>query len=269
MNFGTPQEMYDDVQEQKENTLKKTIAVWFSCGAASAVAAKKIVEKYGLTHNVLIVNNPVFEEDEDNKRFLKDVEKWLGVEIISASNEYYPSNSAVDVWNKEKYMSNRYGFAPCTYQLKKEARYQFESKNKIDFHVLGYTVEEKDRHERFIKSERENVIPILIENNITKQDCFNIITEAGIELPRMYHLGYPNANCIGCVKATSPTYWNHVRKVHPEVFEQRAKQSREIGSRLTRVKNIRLFLDELPADAKGRSMKSFKFPECGIFCNIK
>lgn len=38
---------------------KETIAVWFSCGAASAVAAKKTIEKYGNTHNVIIVNNPV------------------------------------------------------------------------------------------------------------------------------------------------------------------------------------------------------------------
>ena len=40
----------------------ETIAVWFSCGAASAVAAKLNVEGYGDTHNILIVNNPVKEE---------------------------------------------------------------------------------------------------------------------------------------------------------------------------------------------------------------
>ena len=32
--------------------MKQTIAVWFSCGAASAVAAKKTIEKYGKTHKV-------------------------------------------------------------------------------------------------------------------------------------------------------------------------------------------------------------------------
>jgi len=44
---------------------KKTIAVWFSCGVASAVAAKKTIEKYGETHNILIVNNPVKNEHPD------------------------------------------------------------------------------------------------------------------------------------------------------------------------------------------------------------
>lgn len=84
----------------------------------------------------------------------------------------------------------------------------------------------------------------------------------------MYKQGYPNANCIGCVKATSPTYWNHVRKMHPEVFAARAKQSRVIGARLVRVNDKRIFLDELSLDAKGRPMKTMQI-ECGIFCEEK
>lgn len=243
--------------------MKDTIAVWFSCGAASAVAAKKTVEIYGETHNILIVNNTVQEEDSDNLRFLHDVSKWVGLSVQYSTNSNYPSNSAVDVWEKRQYMSGIKG-APCTVELKKEARYQFELKNKIDWHVLGFTAEEKDRHERFIKYERGNVIPVLIGLGITKKDCFKIITDASIELPRVYKLGYPNANCIGCVKATSPTYWNHVRKMNPEVFEQRSIQSRRIGARLVRYKGKRIFLDELPAEATGNKMKSY---ECGIFCD--
>jgi hypothetical protein len=87
-------------------------------------------------------------------------------------------------------------------------------------------------------------------------------------LPRIYQMGYPNANCIGCVKATSATYWNHVRKMHPDVFDRRALQSREIGAKLVRWKGERMFLDELPAHAKGNSMKHLTF-ECGIFCEEK
>jgi len=249
---------------------KDIIAVWFSCGCPSAVAAKKTLEIYGDTHTVLIINNPVKEEDSDNIRFRKDVEKWLGVEIISASNSKFPTNSAVDVWEKRKYMSGIKG-APCTTQLKKEARYQFEEKqrlsgNPITWHVLGFTLEEEDRHDRFVLSERDNVIPVLIDLGITRNDCFAMIEEQGIELPLMYRLKYPNANCIGCSKATSATYWNRVRETHPEVFNDRCEQSRRIGAKLVRYKGKRIFLDELPPDAKGRKMKSY---ECGIFCNTK
>jgi len=155
--------------------------------------------------------------------------------------------------------------APCTLELKKIARQQWEAENDVDYHVLGFTYDERKRHERFVMTERDNVLPLLINAKITKQDCIEILQAEGIQIPEMYRLGYPNANCIGCVKATSPTYWNHVRKTHPEVFEERAKQSREIGAKLVRVNNKRIFLDELDPDAKGRPMKSLTL-ECGTFC---
>lgn len=240
------------------------IAVWFSCGAASAVAAKKTIEKYGATHLIRVVNNPVIEEHPDNHRFMKDVESWLGVQVEFAVNSKYPSCSAVEVWNDRHFMSGPHG-APCTQELKKKAREQWEDINKPDWHVLGFTYEEKKRSDNFIRNERPNLLPVLIEAKITKKDCFDIIHKAGIKLPEIYSLGYPNANCIGCVKATSPTYWNHVRKVHPKVFLARAEQSRSIGARLVRVKGERIFLDELSATSKGQSMKGMNF-ECGIFC---
>jgi len=243
----------------------KTIVVWFSCGAASAVASKKTIEQYSHNCNVRIVNNPVKEEDKDNIRFLHDVEKWLGVKIETATNSKYPSCSAVDVWDKRSFMSAPNG-APCTIELKKVARQQFEMDNEIDWHVLGFTKGEESRFCNFQEHERINTLPVLIEHGLSKGDCFNILTEAGIEFPNIYKMGYPNANCIGCVKATSPTYWNHVRKMHPVIFDERAEQSRRIGARLVRVKGKRLFLDELPINATGRPMKNLDF-ECGIFCH--
>lgn len=92
---------------------KKTIAVWFSCGAASAIAAKETVAKYGKTHNVLIVNNPILEEHEDNRRFLKDVQEYIQHPIIEATNKDFPNASIVEVFDKKKYMSGIQG-APCT-----------------------------------------------------------------------------------------------------------------------------------------------------------
>lgn len=241
-----------------------TIAVWFSCGAASAVAAKLTIDAYRDRCKVHVLNSPVAEEDEDNRRFLNDVGAWLGVEIGIVKSKKYPSCSAVDVWRDRKFMSGNAG-APCTLELKKKARQEWERENHVDWHVLGFTADEVRRHERFVLTERDNVIPVLIDAQITKQMCYDILRDAGIELPRIYSLGYPNANCIGCVKATSATYWSHVKSVHPDVFEERAKQSREIGARLVRYGGKRMFLDELPDGATGRPMKKMDF-ECGLFC---
>ena len=169
----------------------------------------------------------------------------------------------VDVFDRRKGMAFPHG-APCTVELKKRARQEWEESHPVDWHVLGFTVDERNRHDRFVMTERDNVLPILIDANMTKNDCADMIRAAGIKLPEIYGRGFPNANCIGCVKATSPTYWNLVRREFPEVFDQRAEQSRRLGARLVRVKNERIFLDELDPKAKGRPLKTM--PDCGLFC---
>jgi hypothetical protein len=279
------------------------IVVWFSCGAASAIAAQETLRQYGEHCTVRVVNNPIQEEDEDNQRFLHDVARWLGVRIEQATSSKYPNQSCEEVWEHRRYMAGNTG-APCTIELKKVARQEWEQRNDVDWHVLGFTTEEATRHKRFTMTERDNVLPVLIDAGVTKADCYNRLFEAGIQVPRVYMQGYPNANCVGCVKATSATYWNHVRQVHPEVFERRAEQSRRLGAKLARchpqylpwcerdkhgewwdtregkclhstdakgyrrLNSPRVFLDELPEDAKGAPMKGMDV-ECGIFCEEK
>ncbi len=242
----------------------KKITVWFSCGAASAVAAKKTIDLYGKDNEVTIVNNPIKEEHEDNQRFLKDVETWLGYKIQYAINPKFPDQSCETVWNKRKFMSSRFG-ASCTLHLKRNAREFWEIKNPTDYIVLGFTADENKRAERFSKTNKQILLTPLIDLGITKQGCFDLLNQAGIELPAIYKLGYPNANCIGCVKATSPTYWNLVRKTFPEIYEQRSKTSESLGVKLAIYKGERISLKNLPVDAKGRDLKSYDF-ECGIFC---
>jgi peroxiredoxin len=240
----------------------KNIVVWFSCGAASAIAAKLTLDKYGENNIVRIVNTPIDEEPEDNQRFLKDVEAWLGVKIETAMNSKYDHNSAEKIWEKRKYMAGVAG-APCTQELKKGARYEFERKNEIDFHVLGFTADEEHRHENFVTRERANVIPVLIDEGLRKNDCFWILNDAGVKLPESYK-HFKNANCIGCVKANGVTYWQKVREVYPEVFQRRAELSRLIGARLVKYKGERYFLDEMQPHWKGGRMEIW---ECGLFCN--
>lgn len=246
---------------------RQVIAVWFSRGAASAVAAKLTVDLYGAKHDVRIINNPIKEEDKDGERFQRDVEAWIGRSFESATCSKYPSGSIVEVWARERFMSGPKG-APCTKFLKKYARQEWEMRNHADWHVLGFGAEERARAERFMLTERPNLLPILVYQGITREGAARYLHAAGIRLPRIYDMGYPNGNCPGCSKATSPTYWNHVRVKHPEVFKERAALSRELGAKLVRVKGKRIFLDDLDPNAKGRSMKSMNI-DCGIFCEEK
>lgn len=82
----------------------KDIAVWFSCGAASAAAAKLTIERYG-ANRVHVLNNPVVQEDPDNQRFLADVEAWLGVTVERVTHSKYPTGDAVRVWDDRGFMS--------------------------------------------------------------------------------------------------------------------------------------------------------------------
>lgn len=242
------------------------IAVWVSCGAPSAVAAKMTADQYRWSNaEIFLCNHFVKEEGPDNQRFLREVAEWVDLPITDIPVPKFPNRSAEEVWDHEKAMVFPTG-APCTRILKRKAGNDWEVKNHIDWHVFGFTLEEKRRSDRFMLTEKPNVLPILIDAGITRDDCFRIIREAGIELPEAYRLGYPNANCRGCVKATSPTYWNHVRAVDPDVFARRVEQSRRLGVRLARVKGRRVFLDELSPEARGRPMKSLPAVDCSAFC---
>lgn len=239
------------------------IVCWFSCGAASAVAAKWAVTKYG--DKCVVVNCDTTEDEHpDNKRFRKDVEKWLGVEILEIRSTKY--KNVDDVIEKTRYMSGVNG-AICTTQLKKVPRFDFQYFN--DIHVFGYTNEKKEkrRAENFEKVNFDlNIEWILIENGITKEMCFDILKLANIKRSEMYDLGFNNANCIGCIKAQSPKYWNLTRKIFPFVFAKRVEQSRNLNVRLVKYKGQRIFLDELPMDANEDLQDEI---DCGVLCQTE
>ena len=43
------------------------------------------------------------------------------------------------------------------------------------------------------------------------------------------------------------------------------EQSKKIGARLVRVKNVRIFLEDLDPKARGHKMKDYDV-DCGLFC---
>lgn len=233
----------------------RTLA-WFSCGTPSAVNAKLSVEKYDAE---VLYCNTFAEEHPDNKRFFKEVEKWIGRKIKVISSKEF--KSPTEVFEKRRYMSGIAG-APCTVALKKMPRFDYQRVD--DIHTWGYHIGEEDRIINFEKNNPElyNIYP-LIDDGLTKTNCKEIIYKAGIEEPAAYKLGLDHNNCWGCVKATSPKYWNRVRQHAPEIFESRAKLSREIGCRLVRVEGERIFLDELSPSCQQDILEDIS---CGPQC---
>lgn len=238
-----------------------TIICWFSGGVASAIATKLAINKYEKDYNIRIVRIWIKEEHEDSNRFTKECEDWFGRPIEKIWNEKY-DGSIVKVFEAKKFLKSPVG-APCTTALKREVREKFidgleRSGVRVAFQVFGFTVEEKRRHDRLFNNLDMDIVSLLIDNNLTKSDCFALLEQTGIKRPAMYDLGFNNNNCIGCVKG-GMGYWNMIKKHFPEVFKSTAEFERKIKYSLFDV-----YLDELPTNA-GKHDKPVT--GCSLWCD--
>jgi hypothetical protein len=236
--------------------------VWWSSGAASAVAAALVLRD---TPTAIIARCETGNEDPDNYRFEADVMRHLHCSVtILQSDEY---SDVWDVWQRRRYMAGING-APCTVEMKVKPRLAFQ--HPTDHHIFGYTADAADvkRFELLRETYPELTMRApLIERGIDKSASLAIVSGWGIDLPRSYAMGFPNANCLGtgCVKATSPAYWSLYRHHFPDRFARTASYAREIGCRLTRIRGERAFIDDIPADWP---MTQPIVPACDFLCHL-
>ncbi len=238
--------------------MPRTVA-WFGLGAASAVATKLMIAEGPVT----IAYCHTGAEHEDNDRFRADCEGWFGqpVEILR-SPDYADT---WEVWERRRFISGPDG-APCTGILKVGPRLDFQRPD--DVHVYGYTNDASDitRAKRIRVNNFDMTIRTpLIERGLDKAACLALLQGAGIKEPVTYAMGFPNANCLPCGKATSPDYWALVRLHFPDKFARMAELSRRLGARLTRINDIRIFIDEIPADWP---VTQPILPACDLLCGV-
>lgn len=198
----------------------------FSCGAASAVATK-------LSNPDEIWYAKTGGEDADNERFLLDCQEWFGQPITILQSTKY--DSTWELWEARRYLSGPRG-APCTQVLKVKPLHEHAQPG--DINIIGYTSEEARRVKQIQAIAPEQLFEFpLIERGIDKVACLGALEQAGIKPPRVYALGFHNANCIPCVKATSPAYWALMRKQFPEEFWRMDRLARELGCRPVQFSN--------------------------------
>ena len=243
------------------------IVAWWSAGITSAVACKMALELYD---NVELFYIHIDTAHKDNNRFKRECEEWYGQKINVLKSSKYADQ--FEVIEATRAVNTPYG-APCTRELKKEVRFQFERKNEInlfnrngiDNQVWGfeYDLRQVNRAIRF-GQQYPNTNPLfpLIEKGLDKNQCAGMLISAGIDLPIMYVLGFNNNNCIGCVKG-GKGYWNLIRVHFPDEFWKMARLERKVGYSCING----TFLDELEPTAG--SMSKEVMPNCGIICEVE
>ena len=239
--------------------------VCYSGGHSSAICAVETVRRYG-KENVILLNHDICPrvEDEDIKRFKREVADYLGVPITYANMEGVEDKDHFDICMEN--CAFKYGIqssALCTRKLKTEPFQKWLSDNypstpfKIRDDVIimyGFDENEIVRIQRRVGKMAEmgyaTDFPKLWENR-----TIHNIEEIGIRRPRTYET-FKHANCIGCLKS-GKQHWFGVYCLYPHIWEKAKLAESTIGYSILREK----FLVELESEFKALKDKEFGFTE--------
>lgn len=232
----------------------KKIICWWSGGITSAVACKTALDLFREKNECRVIMIDTRNEDEDTYRFKNDCEKWFGVKIeklsaitekpnysIDCSKDMYNDYTFVDiglnyeniqdVWTKHKSLNVATGAIFST-QLKRRVREKWQEENQYDYQVFGFEFDKKEinrglsLHKNHPKA--KGIFPLLMMG-YDKDNCLKIVQDAGIEIPRMYKLGFRNNNCFktGCVQG-GVGYWQKMQRDFPDKFETMAEMEHKL-----------------------------------------
>lgn len=163
--------------------------VSISGGIGSYATLKRILKKVN-KEDVVAVFMDTLSEDGDLYRFLNDIEDKLDIKIIRLCEGKTPIELAFEkkfLWNSR--------IASCSIELKsKPFRKWLKENYTSDECVLYMGIDWTETHR--CEAIKRNYLPYKVEfpmcekPYIDKPDMLNILKEDGIEIPRLYKLGF-------------------------------------------------------------------------------
>lgn len=193
--------------------------VSLSGGTASAVAANRVLKRYGPSEVMLFFADTAWE-DEDLYRFLDDLEAYWEKRII----RHRDGRTPLEVAAQASIIPNQRR-APCSIELKvKPFRAMLEQLPKPVTVHLGLDWTEAHRMAR-PKAEYEAIEGVTVDFPLTWKPAptgryYDQVKAWGIKPPRLYEYGFPHNNCGGrCVKQGIKE-WLRLRQAFPERFEE-------------------------------------------------
>lgn len=271
---------------------EKSVICWFSGGVTSAISCWLALNFFG-KECCRLISMDTKNEDDDSYRFMKDCEKWFGIEIesitminreIKTKNSIKLYTSIKDVWYKNLSLNVANG-AICSSILKRDLRKLWEKENNYSYQIFGYDIDEPKRAKSFTLN-YPNAKPFypLLMLGWSKQMCIDKLNEIGIEIPNAYKLGFHNNNCLKtmCIQG-GIGYWQKVEREMPDKFNDMAIVEHELtdlkGKPVTMLKDQSkggglVFLKPHPnySNIKDLSMMKGREPkplnDCNGFCGV-
>lgn len=175
--------------------------VMFSGGAGSYAAAKRVVAEHGPANTLLIFADTKME-DEDLYRFVGEAVAKLGAELITLCDGRDPWQVFFD----RRFLGNS-RVDPCSETLKRNLIRRWVQDNYTADNAIIYLGIDWTEIHRLKRAEPRWVpftlrAPLCEKPYLDKRQVLDILREDGIEVPRLYKMGFAHNNCGGfCVKS--------------------------------------------------------------------
>jgi hypothetical protein len=196
--------------------------VSLSGGTASAVAAKRVMDRYGKDQTRLWFANTSWE-DEDLHRFMADCFRAWNM----TADEYCDGRNPLQVADDEKMIFNQ-KHAYCSRILKQEPFMRHlkslrpSAENPITVH-LGLDWQEQHRHcapKRIYESMDGVSVDFPLVWEPWQFNYQEIVRAWGVEPPRLYRYGFPHNNCGGRCVRQGKKEWMRLKTFFPDRFEE-------------------------------------------------
>lgn len=209
--------------------------ICYSGGHSSAIVAIEVVGKYG-KENCVLLNHDIsaWVENQDIKRFKKEVADYLGMEITYANIKGLPAEELPDqfdvVVDADAFKVGT-GTELCTSRLKTEPFMKWLKENvpeKDCTIYYGFDANETVRIQRrtgILGAQGYKTGYPLAFNQ--EDRTVKSTTEIGILPPNTYE-NFKHANCVGCLKA-GKQHWYVVYCTRKDIWEKAKWAEDEIG----------------------------------------
>jgi hypothetical protein len=211
--------------------------VFFSSGAGSWAAAKRVAAEHGTDSLVLLFADTLIE-DEDNYRYLRDAAENVGAPLVIVTEGRTPW----EVFKDKRWIGNS-RLAQCSHLLKQEPCLKWMREND-PYHMatvyVGIDWSEVNRVDAIARnwSPWKVEAPLTHAPYMTKAQILAWGESEGLKPPRLYEMGFSHANCGGfCVRGGQAHFKNLLDKM-PERYAHHESKEQEMREYLGKDQSI-------------------------------